>query len=91
MVDADTVFHTRVVVAINSIYYPGVFAAVRRHLESGGVAYVVLHCADHSGHTWGDEASVTVAGDVTMMSTEEDGTGYQHGTWAYSAYSSFNH
>lgn len=60
LVNADTVFDTRVVVAVNSIYYPGVFAAVRRHVGSGGEAYVIVHCADHSGHTWGDEAYVSV-------------------------------
>lgn len=89
LVNADTVFDTRVVVAVNSIYYPGVFAAVRRHVGSGGEAYVIVHCADHSGHTWGDEAYVSVCNGQTTLTPTESGEGYCHASWPYSEYACF--
>ena len=50
-----------------------------------------MHCADHNGHTWGDEANVTVTPAFTTLSTAEDGTGYTHESWPYANYSSFSH
>lgn len=75
--DADTKFVTHAVLSVNSIYYPGVIPAIKNHLRRGGRAYVVMHCCDHSGSTFGNEAQVTVEGDRTTL-VPRGVNGYSH-------------
>lgn len=91
MVDQHTRLPSRVAIAINSVYYPGVLECLINHLAHGGEAYVVMHCADHSGHTWGDEGNVVVTPTTTSFYTTTNGNGYTHPTFPYAYYSEFEH
>lgn len=69
--------------SVDSIYYAGVQEAIQKHLLRGGKAYVIMHTADHSGHTWGDEAYVTVGEKITTLDTGSAGQTYIHESMPY--------
>lgn len=91
LVDGHFQLPNKYAISINSVYYDGVLECLARHIHQGGVAYVVCHCCNHSGVTWGDEAEARVEGEMTTLTTGESGTGYRHRSLPYADYAEFQH